>query len=181
MSIYSGKCDVYDTLVSIHQYTEEELIKNVKIYVGNSDEPLEIESYKSLIPYYPYIVASAYFNNKDRQAIISLSSESFVDEEERERLEWYLKDILKIYNRCKRNKEEFDVEMAVDGVSWFSDKDVIREIARRVKESGARATLDGIHLEFHEHYYRQLLVDKMIENGLNPFDYGYGRFVEGDI
>lgn len=181
MSLYSGKCDVYDTLVSIHQYTEEELINNVKIYVGNSDEPLKIESYKSLIPYYPYIVASAYFNNKDRQAIISLSSESFVEEEERERLEWYLKDVLRIYNRCKRNKAEFDIEMVVDSLPLFSDKNAVREIARRVKESGIKATLDGIHLEFHEHCYRQLLVDKMIENGLNPSDYGYGRFVKGDV
>lgn len=181
MSRYSGKCDCFDSLIAINQYTEEELKNNVKIFIGSDEEPLKIESYKSLIPYYPYLIVASYHNGKDRTAIINLSNESFVDREERELLEWYLKDILKIYNRCKRNKEEFDVEKAVDGVSWFSDKDVIREIAMRVKENGTKATLDGIHLEFHEHYYRQLLVDKMIENGLNPSDYGYGRFIKGDV
>ena len=29
-----------------------------------------------------------------------------------------------------------------------------------------------------QEYYRQELVDEMIKHGLNPADYGYGRFIK---
>jgi hypothetical protein len=105
-----------------------------------------------------------------------LSSRSFVDTEEEDRLNCYLREILRIYNRCKRKKVEFNVEEVVKEVCWHDyNKEQITELARRVKEKGKKTTIDGIHLTMSEHY-RQELVDEMIRNNLNPADYGYERF-----
>ena len=177
MSKFSGKCDVYDSLIGINRYTEEELKNNVKIYVGNNTEPLHIEKISDLIPYYPYLIAVGCYDNVERKSVIHLSSESFVDREERESIEWRLKDLIRIYNRCKRKKIEFDVEDAVKQITWNGwNEEPYRELANRVKENGKKAAVDGIHLKMHE-IYRKELVDEMLENGLNPADYGYGRFV----
>lgn len=176
MSIYSGKCDFYDSCVMIHKYTLEELQNNVKIYVGDSSEPLHIEKMSDLIPYYPYIIGIASYDNKERKSVIHLSSESFVDREERECLEWRLEHLIKIYNRCKRKKIEFDVDRAVKEITWNDwNGDAYRELARRVKDLGKKATVDGIHLRMHE-IYRQELVKELIRNGVNPADVGYKRF-----
>lgn len=178
MSRYSGKCDVYDSLIAIHKYTLEELQNNVKIYVGKNTEPLYIEKESDLIPYYPYLVGCAYYNNNERKSVICLSSESFVDREERESLEFRLKHLLRIYNRCKRKKVEFDVEEALKEIVWNGwNEEPYRELANRVKEKGKKASIEGIHLKMHE-YYRQKLVEEMLKYGLNPADYGnYERFI----
>ena len=166
--------------MEISNYTLEELQNNVKIYVGyDNPEPLHIEKMEDLIPFYPHIIGSASYNNVERRAVIYLSSESWVDIEERNCLEWRLKDLLRIYNRCKRKKIEFNVDEAVKEVTWNGwNEEPYRELANRVKEKGKKATIDGIHLRMHERY-RQELVDEMLRNGLNPADYGYGRFVNG--
>ena len=177
MSRWSGKCDCFDSLIEIHKYTEEELKNNVKIYIGNNTEPLHIEKMSDLIPYYPYLIAIACYDNVERKSVIRLSSESFVDREERECLEWRLKDLIRIYNRCKRKKIEFDVEDAVKQITWNGwNEEPHRELANRVKENGKKATINGIHLKMHERY-RKELVDEMLKNGLNPADYGYERFI----
>lgn len=181
MSKWSGCCDLADTL-EIHEYTLEELQNNVKIYVGDDREPLHIEKMSDMIPYYPYIVSSAGFNNADRTATIFLSSKSQVDREEQEYLEWRLERLLKIYNRCKKKKIEFNVDevakvMILDG--W--NEGAYRELVNRVKLYGKKATTNGIHLRTHE-YYRKLLVEEMIKNGLNPCNYGdYERFISKEV
>ena len=177
MSRYSGRCDIFDTLIMIHEYTDEELKNNVTIYKSGSSEPLLINSRKDLIPYYAHIISSSCHNNVDRKATIYITSESWVDIEERESLEWHLKYLLKIYNRCKRKKIEFDIDEAVKEIVWHHwNEEPYRELARRVKERGKKATVDGIHLRMHE-IYRKELAEEMIRNGLNPADYGLERFV----
>lgn len=134
-----------------------------------------------LIPYYPHIIGYASYNNAERKAIIHLSSESWVDYEERDYLEWRLKDLLRIYNRCKRKKIEFDVEEVLKEIVWNGyNEEPYRELANRVKEKGKKATIDGIHLKMHERY-RKDLVEEMLKNGLNPADYGYSRFVNKEV
>lgn len=182
MSCYSGKADCYDYLIAINRYTDEELKNNVDIYIGDIKTPLKIQSRKDLIPCYPHLVTASFHDNESRKATIYISSESWVDREERDNLRFILKDILRIYNRCKRNKIEFDVEEAVKQVTWNGwNEDAYRELANRVAKSGKKATIDGIHLKMHE-YYRQELVNCMIENGLNPCRYGdYERFVKKEM
>lgn len=164
----------------INKYTDEELANNVKIYQGwgETQKQLNIKTRKDLIPYYAHLVSSACYDNAERAASIHITSESFVDREERDSLEYKLKRVLTIYNRCKRKKMDFDVDAVVKEVAWAGfDDDIYREIANRVKVNGKKANIDGIHMKIHE-YYRQELVNEMIKNNINPLDYGdYERFL----
>lgn len=141
---------------------------------------IEYSSIEDLIPYYPYLIGFAACDNTDsHNSIVCISSESWVDREERESLEFRLKELLRIYNRCKRKKAEFDVEEAIKEVCWNGwNEDIYRELANRVKLFGKKATIDGIHLKMHE-IYRKELVDEMIRHGINPCHYGdYERFID---
>lgn len=177
MSRYSGKCDCYDTLVMIHEYTEEELKNNVRIYVGWCAEPLHVEKASDLIPYYPYLVDGGSFSKDDRNAVIHLSSESFVDMEEQSVLEFYLQQILKIWKKCKRKKIAFQKESVLKEVclnGW--NQSIYEELIERVDKYGKKAMIDGLHLKTHD-YYREQLVDEMIKNDIDPAEYGYRRFI----
>ena len=100
ISVFSSKCDVYDSLVMIHNITD---FSNVRIYAsGNHIIPLRIDSQKDLIPYYPYLVAMM-SSSKDGYMSVYLSGKSYVDTEEEERLQWRLNQLKKYYRRCKRN------------------------------------------------------------------------------
>lgn len=181
MSMYSGKCDLYDSLIMIHNYEEEELLKNVLIFVGNNKEPLKLKSSKELIPYYPYIICCAHFDNELRKSVIYVTSESFVDIEEKESLNFKLKQVLKVYNRCKRKKIDFDIDSCIKEVCYQDYcKDIYIELVTRVKEKGKKATIDGLHLDMYERY-RVMLVDEMIRNGLDPKLYGYERFCDKSL
>ena len=183
MSRFSGKCDFYDSAIMIHNYTLEELQNNVEIYVGKSSKPLHIEKMSDLIQYYPHLIGMSWHNNLKGKSVIHLTSESFVDIEERELLEYKLKNVLRVYNRCKRKKIEFNVEEALKELVWSGWNDEsYRELANRVKENGKKATIDGIHLRMHD-YYRQELVNEMLKNGINPADVGnnYQRFINKEV
>ena len=178
MSRYSGRCDVYDSFVMIHNYTDEELKNNIKVYLGNNDTLLKFETAKDLVPYYPHLISIGCYNNADKKSIIHITSKSSVDIEEQENLKYYLKQILTIYNRCKRKKIEFNIDDAVKEVCWNDwNKEAITELANRVKLHGKKATIENIHLTMHERY-RKELVDEMIKNNIDPAKYGYGRFVK---
>lgn len=202
MSYYSGKCDFCDHIWMSSETEEEAFNKfnGTKLYITqplpddfsweeahqtNIDIPetyfkkIEYSSIKDLIPFYPYTISMAFYSKNPYESMICLSSESFVDKEERESLEWRLKNLLTIYNRCKRKKIEFNVEEALKEIVWNGwNEEPYRELSNRVKENGKKATINGIHLKMHE-YYRRELVNEMIKNGLNPCDYGnYERFIE---
>ena len=207
ISKYSGKCDFYIHLWIGGAETEEEAFNKfngTKLYICQPlpddfswDKALEekinipetyykkveYSSIKDLIPLYPHLIVFSGCDNTDsRNSVVCLTRESFVDSEERESLKFRLKEILKIYNRCKRKKIEFDVEEALKEVVWNGwNEEPYRELANRVKLYGKKATIDGIHLRMHERY-RQELVNEMLKHGLNPCDYGdYGRFVNKEI
>ena len=139
---------------------------------------IEYSSMKDLIPFYPYLISLATSNGANtNNSVICLSSESFVDREEKELLEYKLKRLLTVYNRCERKKIEFNVDDAIKEVVWNGwNEKPYRELTERVKKRGKKATIDDIHLEMHE-YFRQKLVNEMLKNDLNPADYGYERFI----
>lgn len=157
MSRYSGKCDVYDWF---SEYTDED-IKKCKIYVGDECMPLRIDSRRDLMPYYPRLVVLGWGSGKTRS--VRISTESFVDREEREQLEWKLEYAIKIYRRKKRKHEQFNPDKVIEETSLFNDK-VYEEIVRRVAESGEKATIDGIKISYHEHN-RKALYDDMVAAG----------------
>lgn len=176
MSRFSGKCDFYDCVASF--YTFEEIQNKVKIFVGKSDKPLKIEKMTDLIPYYPYLISLGAYDIVDRTDTVHLTSKSYIDLREQDSLDFILKQILRYYNSCKRKKIIFSVDGAVKKVFAISDKDrdtVATELANRVKINGKKASTDGLHLSIYD-FYRKELAEEMVENGLNPADYGYERF-----
>lgn len=170
MSRYSGKCDLADH-IEIFGINH---ILNSDVYIGDSETPLKLTCYEDLIPYLPYIIGLS-VRGKEK-SYMRLSSESWVDREERDTLEFYKKRLVRIYKRCKRKHEIYDVNKAQNEVCFLITPKAVKELARRVGEKGQKAELDGLHLESCE-YYRRNLVKEMLAHGINPAEYGYGRFL----
>lgn len=95
MSMFCGKCDFADT---IEIYGFDFILNKCKV-VCNGQE-LKLNKH-SVIKYYPYIVGSMGMS-KDG-GFIHLSDESFVNKENKERLQWYIDD----YKTVKKNKTPF--------------------------------------------------------------------------
>jgi hypothetical protein len=162
----------------IQEYTIDELKNNVKIYVGKNKTPIKIEKIQDIIPYYPYTISHAGFDNVKRSATIYLSQESDIDYEEEQTLRYYLERIIKIYRRNRRKKKDFTFSEVLSVLDYSNIKEAAYlEIYERVKRDGIKATTDGIHLPTYD-YWRKELVEEMIKNNMNPADYGYGRLVE---
>ena len=175
ISKFSGKCDLYDTIV-IHGINN--IISNYKIYGYNQLLPLEVIQEKDLIPYYPYLVAIM-TSDRENGGIIRLSKESFVDSEERDNLQSRLNDVIRYWKKCKRNKTEFNKEEALKKIFIFTHRECDIEIVDRVSYFGDKATIDGIHDPIHD-YFRGLLFDEMVNNGWDKntafyWIYGYTR------
>lgn len=201
MSNISGRCDFKDHLWARAETEEEAFNKfnGTKLYIRqplpddfdwevalknkiNIPETyykkVEYSSIKDLIPYYSHLIVFAVYDNKDsRNSVICITRESSPDREEREILEWQLKEVIKIYNRCKRKKIEFNVEDVVKKIVWNGrNEEPYRELVKRVKIYGKKANIDNIHLELYESYRRKL-VGEMLRHGIDPCEYGYERFI----
>lgn len=177
MSRFSGKCDFYDTIVMSNYSLEDFTSGRVKIYVN--EERVKINFLTDLIQYYPYIIAIGCFNTKDKSAVVELSSIPHTDRREKETLDFYTKNLLRIYNRCKRKKTAFDIEKAVNEIAPYErneTKNTIKRLAERIKTDGKKASTDGLHFEIYD-WYRRELVEEMLSNGIDPAKYGYERFL----
>lgn len=172
------KCKPADQQNELDTSTSERLNETMR----SNWEEIRYESISDLIPYFPYLVSIAACDNADsNNSMVVLSSKSFVDIEEEDILSIYLKNLIKIHNRCKRKKIDFKVDEAVREVCWNNwNKKAITELAERVKLYGKKASINGMHLDMHERY-RKELVDEMLKYGLNPSEYGYERFEKGNI
>lgn len=181
MSRYSGKCDVYDTLVMIRCIKD---FSSVKIYRHFEDVvPLRIDSQKDLAPFYPYLTTMITSNNGYMNII--LSDKSFVDIEEAEWLQWKLDDLKKYWRKCNRKKIPFDRDEAERMVSWrIGDKlePHVMELINRVEKLGDKATIDDIHDPMHDRM-RQELLDEMVRLGWDEDDaykwcFGFARWLK---
>lgn len=173
MSKFSGKCDLCDHIEIVN---DENRILHTVYYVGDyNDTPLEVHDMKDLIPYYPYVISMAVCS--EERSVVRLTSKSYVDCEEEDILNFYLKQVEKYEGKCKRKRIPFEVEDAVKVLGSICFGDTIRILAERVKNEGKKATIEGIHLASHE-FYRKELVKEMEKNGLDPRKYGYARFSE---
>lgn len=141
----------------------DEYLQNANIHFGNNIIPLRINNQHDLAPYYPYLVGIGGWNNG--HAELYISTESYIDEEERDHLQWKLDDVKRYWRSCKRKKIPYDTEKATQIISFFGmPNGVEQEIAKRVAEDGEKATIDGLHDYMHE-YYRYKLLDEMIRLG----------------
>lgn len=170
---------MYDSIVAIHEVTD---FNKVKIFAYNNDiVPLRIDSQKDLMPYYPYIVSMSN-GDGDGNMVFHLSSRSYVDEEEEEHLSWHLEHIKKYWRKCKRNKTEFDENEAEKLIKWSDEElpDYKKEIIKRVKNLGNKATIKNIHDPLHDHM-RSALYNDMLKAGWNKWTayrwvYGWHRW-----
>ena len=177
MSIYSGKCDVYDSFVMIPGSEEKtkELIKKTSFYIftneGLQKHKLDIHTYHDLIPYFPFLECIG-VHSKEKSTVV-LSRKSFVDTKEEEMLTFRLELLKKYYRKCKRNKKSFDQKEAAKNVFFSKNFDGLseyeKELLNRVDEFGEKATIDGLHMCMHE-YYRNRLYGAMRNGGYTDLE-----------
>lgn len=159
MSRFCGKCDFYDGFVAIRCDGDEEKVtkelKNLKLYVHGRDgrnHRVKSDTIKDIAKYYPYLEAVMH-GNKEGMTVI-LSSDSFIDEEERELLQYRVDYALKYWRKCKRNKVPFSEEECLRQY-WGTNDEAEKEIVRRIAKDGDKVTLDGIHSPLSEHFRRE--------------------------
>lgn len=173
MSRFCGKCDFYDHLC-IHCDSEEkieELLSKSDIYITTKDgreHKLKIETIKDAAKYYPYLICVGTFS-KEGHTIV-LSSESFIDREERDSLRFDIENVLKYWRKCKREKRRFDKDECYNKIHWhITNDDYLKEIIKRVAEKGNNAEFDDIHKPMWERY-RKDWFDEMVNLGYSEFD-----------
>lgn len=173
MSMYTGKYDFADRISSYNSL--EEALKKTKIYAfGHDLVPLAMKEPKDLVAYYPYLIGIAIGNKEGYQAI-HLSSESYIDTSERERLEWVLRDAKKYYRKCKRKKEEFNIDDCLKNICFFDQKDYKRQVVERVAKDGEKADVDGIHIPMFD-YGRRIWYKDLVEVGWDKMQAGMWVF-----
>jgi len=172
--MFSGKCDFYDGFVAISSNdNEEKLLENLKklnLYVYGKDgrgHRVKSDTIKDIAKYYPYLKCIMCYD-KDSGYKIYLASDSFIDKEEKEHLNWYIEDVLKYWRKCKRKKKPFVAEECVEELKWMKE-DLIQVIAERVAKDGDKAEFEDIHLPMHE-YYRKLWYEEMVKVGYTEFE-----------
>lgn len=173
MSEFSGKCDFAD---HVEIFGVENVLKS-EVFVGN--KKLNPKCYADLIPYFPHLVSC--FVKNGTNTTVKLTEKSYVDYQEADMLRSYLNSILREYDKCRREKKEFDAEKAAQEVSFYKHNiEAIRELAERVAMNGRKAEIDDIHLSVSEHY-RKRLIEEMIKNRVDPARWGYGRLCEEGV
>lgn len=168
----SGKCSLEDTVemyVRDEEHYEEDVekfLENTVIYTNMDQDfhminPLKLKTYKDILPYYPR--CESIMCSSDGKRTILLQNRPHWAYEERDRLEWDLKDALKIYNRLKRKKEPISKEVIMDGI-WgnHSEKE---EIVDRVIKYGKKAKIDDMHCASISSLYRKPFIDELIRVG----------------
>lgn len=144
MSKYSGKCDLYDFL---DRWDGESHI-DVYIFHNGKRVKVDVQSRKDVVPYYPFICAIASNN------LYILSSESYVDEREKEMIEYAVKEV----NRYKRKKK-------LDEYKPYGK--IEQAILEKIKNGDKN--FDDVHYDFFDKYYRTNLAQEMSENGYDDF------------
>lgn len=177
MAIYnrklSSKCCLEDTIDMYTDFEESkitEFLAKTDIYqgVGEDFKPvdkIDILSYKDLVPYLPFCESIMCMDKNGRNMIILQKKPHWLYEE-KERIDWIVKEVTKIYNRCKRKKVPFKIEEHLNEIIFSNDyQDVIFLVADRIVNLGKKATFTDIYLNFTNKFYREPLVDEMIKSG----------------
>lgn len=179
MSEFSGKCDVCDCL----RDRSDEYLQNSKFFIygtDHRDHQLVINSQKDLAKYYPYLTCS--MGADKNGAHVYITSQSFIDREEAERINWVKNDLVKYYKKCKRNKIQYTADEAIKAALWFNPSDWEIELARRVGEAGDKAETKDLHTSIHE-YFRERWCEELISQGYTEDEarlwvYGWDRVWE---
>ena len=178
VSKVSGKCCLEDTIEMWTKF-EDEKIKdflnrtkfylNIKVYGSTicPDNEIKITNYKELVPYLPRCESFMSMSKSDKNIII-LSGRPHWAFEETELKEQIFKDILRVYNKCKRKKIEFTKEYLEKESYYFGHdfyKDICDPIYERFVKLGKKATLADIHSNSKNLLYREPFMKEMLAVG----------------
>lgn len=169
-SMWSGKADVYDSLIMIGKTTD---FSKVHIYADGNPIELRIDSYKDLIPYFPCIPSIETYS--DGEYRIYTSSTPYYRKEELSLLKIYVRDLITCYNKLKREKKytiDNLVIMYKNKYKWSSISDkLICQLANKVDEAKGhkeRINLNDVFTPQGD-YFREKLYKEMVENGWDEF------------
>lgn len=175
MSEFSGKCDFYDVFVDIgadgDEKKIEENLKKLKLYVigkDGRDHRVKSDTIQDIAKYYPYLEFCS-FGDSDGNRVIVLSSDSFIDKEERQHKQWYIDDVFKYKRKCKRNKQPFTADGFFGEYTWRTKSETLIEIVNRVIDKGDKAEFDDIHLPMWE-YFRKRWYEELIRLGYSEYE-----------
>ena len=182
MSKYSGKCDLYDSImIYAGDKDVEEILPKVSIYLGESIIPLRIDTYKDLIPYFPFV---PYICGSDPSGMmLRLPSMSFVDQTEQERVKYAKERVMKDYNRCKRAHTDFiPKNYYIDGeIEYVIANDLAAHGKKYIDEKEYR-NIDHFLTDF---YRKELDVDMINAGWEEPrafqWVYGWRALFDRDI
>lgn len=199
MSKWTGKCDFYDDCEMIHN--RKEIIKDSQIYLD--DARVMIKEEKDLIPYYTHLVAMASYN-KESGNIIHLSSNSFIDREEREHLAWKIRDVITAFRKAKKEKVEVTLDYLKKQKFWWGGHDdfIYKALIDKIKNNTDIMKFhltkdwreceyfitqwiipnyfDDIHDSMHNRY-REEFVKFAKENGYKTFSFERNEFEDVGI
>lgn len=174
MSMFSGKCDFYDSFCMIGGDGDEEKIneqlKKLNLFVHGKDgrdHRVKTETIKDIAKYYPYLEAIGIYDGETGYRIF-LSSDSFIDQEEREHRNYMIEDVQKYWRKCKRKKEKFDPDKCAEEL-WWDDKETLKEIATRITQDGNNAEFDDMHFPLWEHYRRRWF-EELVRLGYTEYE-----------
>lgn len=175
MSKFSGKCDFYDVFVDIgadgDEKKIEENLKKLKLYVIGKDgrnHRVKSDTIQDIAKYYPYLEFFS-FGDSDGNRVIVLSSDSFIDIEERQHKQWYIDDVFKYKRKCKRNKQPFTADGFFGKYTWRTKSEALIEIVNRIIDKGDKAEFDDIHLPMWE-YFRKRWYEELIRLGYSEYE-----------
>lgn len=182
MGKISGKSD-FEDFCEMHHSIEEVLSKYKIFAYGNELVPLNMKSKKELVVYYPWLVGLM-SSNKETGGVVHLSSENYLDIEEEQRIQNDYDEVLRYYKKCKRKKEKFDKNAALELIDypWGNQEPYKIELINRISEMGAKASIDGLHTKSHD-ACRKEWYDLMVEEGWDEnqaycWVYGWKRWFE---
>lgn len=174
MSIFSGKCDIYDHYIMLGDFKTIEEIDDFifkskfNIYEGNVRKELEINNLRDLVPYYAHIISAGCFSKYGDN--VTLSSESYIDLHEKEILEYELWRITNVIKKLKKSNNSFSKEKILDELHFPIYKETyISQILDLIFDKGSDITTDdillaNIHYPFSERS-RKFLCNEMINYG----------------
>lgn len=187
MSVYSGKCDLFDSLIAIGKVTD---FSKVHIYINDNPVELRIDSYKDLIPYFPCVPRVETHCGGEYRIWLSGKPWYRVDEEDLLRI--YLRNLNTCAYRLRRNKNlslETLVERYDSKYSWGSSKEeIIVELARRLIEAKCdkdKVDISDLYLTSGD-WFRKRLYEEMIDNDWNEsvaynWCYGWNRWFKRSV
>lgn len=179
----SGKCGFEET---VEMNGADEILEKYQVFIPRHElVPLNMRSKKDLVAYYTYGTSMIAYGNDGGKIV--LSSESYIDTEERERLGWYYETLMKYYRKCKKNKTKFDKDEALKQIVMFPPAqdyqiELVNRVARQFEDPTMKASIKGIHDPMHDHM-RQQWYDLMIEHGWEEDEayrwvYGWKRWLD---